>query len=132
LKVFSLNLSPHITSTTKISVYELCKNGESLFEQFVDEIEKDGNLFDKLAGAIRIIEETSNLKRYPKSKFRELKGHNLSCKVYEAKSDIIRIYLFHEEKTGRIIITGGLKDNQDKDIKLILKIIKDYNNEKQR
>lgn len=97
----------------------------------MNEIEKDGNLFDKLAGAIRIIEETSNLKRYPQTKFREIKGHKLGCKVYEAKSNIIRIYLFHEEKTGRVIITGGLKDNQDKDIKFILKIIKQYNNEKQ-
>lgn len=130
MKKFSLSLSPYITGTTKISVYELNKNGKSLFEPFVDEIEKDGNLFDKLAGALRIIEETSNHKRYPKTKFRELKGHNLKCKVYEAKSNIIRIYLFHEEKTGRIIITGGLKDNQDKDIKSILKIIKEYNDEK--
>lgn len=130
MKKFSLSLSPHITSTTKIGVYELYKNGKSLFEPFVDEIEKDGNLFDKLAGAIRIIEESSNLKRYPKTKFRELKGHSLNCKVYEAKSNIIIVYLFHEEKTGRVIITGGLKDNQDKDIKSIFKIIKEYYDEK--
>jgi hypothetical protein len=130
LKKFSLNLSPHIISATKISVYELYKNGESLFEPFVDEIEKDGHLFDKLAGALRIIEATANLNRYPKTKFRALKGHGLNCKVYEAKSDIIRIYLFHEEKTGRVIITGGLKDNQAKDIKSIFKIIKEYQNEK--
>lgn len=130
MKVFSLNLSPHITSTTKISVYELCKNGQSLFESFVEEIEKNGNLFDKLAGAIRIIEETSNLKRFPRSKFREIKGHSLGCKVYEVKSNIIRVYLFHEEKTGRVIITGGLKSNQLKDIKSILKIIKEYHDEK--
>lgn len=106
-------------------------NGESLFESFVDKIEKDGNLFDKLAGAIRIVEETSNLQRYPKTKFWEIQGHNLSCKVYEAKSGPIRKYLFHEKKKGRIIITGGLKNNQEKDIKSILNIITEYNNEKQ-
>jgi len=82
-----------------------------------------------LAGAVRIIEETSNLKRYPRTKFRELKGHNLQCKVYEAKFRSIRIYLFHQEKSGRIIITGGLKDNQKQDIKFILKTIKEYNDE---
>ena len=130
MKRFSLILTSYVAKTTKISVYELCKDGKSLFKPFVDEIEKDGNLFDKLAGAIRIIEETSNLKRYPKTKFRELKGRNLNCKVYEAKSGIIRIYLFHEEKTGRIIISGGVKNNQEKDIKSIVKIIKEYNNEK--
>lgn len=130
MKIFSLNLSKYISNTTKISVYELYKNGSSLFGAFVDEIEKDGNLFDNLAGAIRIIEETSNLNRFPKTKFREIKGHQLDCKVYEAKSGIIRVYLFHEEKTGRVIITGGLKDNQDKNIKSIVKIIKAYKYEK--
>lgn len=130
MRKYSLILSDHILSATKISVYELCKNGKSLFETFVDEIEKDGNLFDKLAAAVRIVEETSNLRRYPKTKFREIQGHNLDCKIYEAKSNIIRIYLFHEEKTGRVIITGGLKDNQLKDLKSIIKIIKEYRNEK--
>lgn len=132
MKKFSLVLSNHIVGTTKINVFELHKNGKSLFKPFVEEIERTGNLFDKLAGAIRIIEETSNLIRYPKGKFREIKDHNLECKVFEAKSGIIRLYLFHEEKTGRIIITGGLKDNQKKEIKSILKIIKEYNNEKDR
>lgn len=130
MKKFSLILSNHISSNTKIPVFELCKNNKNQFEFFVNNIEKNGNLFDKLAGAIRIIEETSNLKRYPSTKFREIKGHKLGCKVYEAKNDIIRIYLFHEKKTGRVIITGGLKDNQDKDIKAILKTIKDYYDEK--
>lgn len=129
MRKFSISLSPYISTTTTISVYELKKNGSSLFGKFAEEIETQGNLFDNLAGAIRIIEETSNLRRYPKTKFRELKGHNLKCKVYEAKFKSIRIYLFHQEKTGRIIITGGLKDNQKQDIKFILKTIKEYNDE---
>lgn len=132
MKKFLLVLSNHISSNTKISVYELYKNGKSLFKTFVEDIEKDGNLFDKLAGAIRIVEETSNLNRYPKTKFREIQGHKLNCKVYEAKSGVVRIYLFHEEKTGRVILTGGLKDTQEKDIKSILKIIKEYHHEKQK
>lgn len=107
-------------------MYELCKNNESLFKSFFDEIENEGNLFDNLAGAIRIIEDTANLNRRPKEKFREIKNHKLSCKIYEAKSGLIRIYLFHEEKTGRVIITGGLKGGQDEDLKAVKKIIRDY------
>jgi vacuolar-type H+-ATPase subunit I/STV1 len=123
-------LSQHISNTTKIKVYELCKNDESLFKEFFEEIEKDGNLLDNLAGAIRIVEDTSNLSRRPKSKFREIKGHNLKCKVYEAKSGIIRIYLFHEEKTGRVVVSGGLKDNQNVDLRSVIKTIKEYQDEK--
>ena len=130
MKKFSLILSDHIPQNTKIKVWELCINKKSLFQDFFDEIEKDEILFDKMAGAIRIIENTSNLIRYPKEKFRELKGHKLKCKLYEAKYDIIRIYLFHEEKTGRIIVTGGKKDDQDEDIKSIVKTIKNYYDEK--
>jgi len=130
LKKYSLILSQHVINTTKIKVYELCKNDKSLFELFFNEIKKDGNLLNNLAGAIRIVEDTSNLNRRPKAKFREIQGHKLKCKIYEAKSGLIRIYLFHEEKTGRVIVTGGLKDNQNANIKSVLKIIKEYQNEK--
>lgn len=131
MKKFSLILSPHIPHRTKINVYELCKNGQSIFNQFFIEIEKDGNLFGNLAGAIRIVEDTSNLQRRSKSKFREIKEAKVKCKIYEAKSGLIRVYLIHEEHTGRIIITGGIKDDQKEDIKTIIKIIKDYYHEKQ-
>ena len=130
MKKYSLTLSSHIPSNTKIDVYELCKNGNSLFEGFFKEIENEGNLISNLAAAIRIIEDTSNLKLRPKKQFRLIQGHSLDCKVYEAKSGGIRVYVFHEEKTGRIIVTGGNKDNQTEDIKKVLKTIKEYNNEK--
>lgn len=123
---YSVILSPNISPRTKIKVWELCKNGKSLFEPFIEQIESNGNLFKQLAGAIRIVEDTSNQIRKPKAKFREIQGHNLNCKVYEAKSKSIRIYLFHEKHKGRIIVAGGLKDNQPKDIKLVLRTIKNY------
>ncbi|AEL23840.1 helix-turn-helix domain protein [Cyclobacterium marinum DSM 745] len=74
---------------------------------FIDEHQNDALIFDKIAGALSIIEITSNLLRLPKTKFRLIEGHGLNCKVYEAKSGIIRLYLFHEENTGRVIVTGG-------------------------
>lgn len=123
-------MSENIPEATKIDVYELCKNGRSLFNDFLTIIENEDNLWSNLASAIRIIVDTANLNRRPKTQFRLIEGHNLKCKVYEAKAGIIRIYLFHEEKTGRVIVTGGYKDNQDKDIKRVIKTIKDYQNEK--
>lgn len=123
-------MSSHIPSNTKIDVYELCKNGNSLFEDFFNEIENEGNLISNLAATIRIIEDTSNLKLRPKKQFRLIQGHSLECKLYEAKSGGIRVYVFHEEKTGRVIVTGGNKDSQTEDIKKVIKTIKEYNNEK--
>lgn len=130
MKKYSLTLSTHIPSDTKIDVYELCKNGSSLFEEFFKEIENDGNLISNLASAIRIIEDTANLKLRPKKQFRQIQGHSLKCKIYEAKSGSVRVYLFHEENTGRVIVTGGHKGDQNEDLKRIEKIIREYNDEK--
>lgn len=123
-------MSTHIPSDTKIDVYELCKNGKSVFEEFFIQIANEGNLISNLAAAIRIIEDTANLKMRPQKQFRVLQGVSFACKVFEAKSGGIRVYLFHEEKTGRVIVMGGNKNSQNEDIKKVEKIIKEYNNEK--
>jgi len=128
---YSLILSPHIVPTTKIVVHELCKDGESLFNKFADEIVKDANLISKFAKVISIIEHSANRMKMPQTKFKQLEvGKQVSCKVYEAKAGIIRVYMFAEKHTGRIIVLGGKKNNQDKDIKLVIRTIKDYYNDK--
>lgn len=131
MKKYSITLSTHLTDETLIDVYELCKSGESLFEKFVQEIEDNANLFGFLVRAIRIIEGSANLLRFPKNKFREIEGHNLKCKVYEAKAGALRTYLFHREKTGRIIVSGGIKKDQKQDIKNTIRTIKEYFDEQE-
>lgn len=124
---YSIELSNLVSPNTEISVYELCKNGESLIAQFARTIETDKKLFNQFSGAISIVERSSSFSRpLPKTKFRQIEGHNLACKVYEAKKGNIRIYLFHQEKTGRIIVTGGKKGNQKKDIKAVITTIREY------
>jgi len=132
LKQFTIEICQSIPTNTKISVYELYKNNISLFDEFYQEAKNDKVQFSSVAKALRIIEDTANLQRRPQKKFREIKGHNLNCKLYEAKANDIRIYLFHEKNTGRIIVIGGTKGNQDKDIKKVINLIKAYHNEKSR
>lgn len=122
-------MSERISPDTKIKVFELCKNGESLLQEFIDSVEKDEKLLDKLAGALSIVEHSSKGLLLPKTKFRQLQIKKIPCKLYEAKSGHIRVYLFHEEKTGRVIVTGGKKGDQKKDIKAVTKTIKDYYDE---
>lgn len=100
---YSLILSERVSPNTKIKVFELCKNGKSLLQEYIDSVEKDEQLFDKVASAFSIVEHSSNGLLLPKTKFRQLQAKNLQCKLYEAKSGLVRIYLFHEEKTGRVI-----------------------------
>ena len=70
---YSLTISNHIPHSTKIQVYELCKNGDSLFEKFYEEIESDDILYSQLASALSFVESSANLQTLPKTKFRVLK-----------------------------------------------------------
>jgi len=72
------------------------------------------------------MQQVSELQLLPKNKFRELKGSKDNIKEYEIKTRNLRVYLFHEEHTGRIIVCGGKKTSQEKDIKHFRNIKKQY------
>lgn len=129
MRQFSISLSDRIDPSTKIKVYELERNGVNLLEEFVRDIRNQKELLSDFARAVRIIEETSNFRRYPESKFRKIKSNEKRCQIYEAKAGKIRVYLFHEKNTGRIIVTGGLKKRQKRDINRITSMIRDYYDE---
>ncbi|MEQ8623601.1 MAG: hypothetical protein RJQ00_02730 [Vicingaceae bacterium] len=131
MKKYSLILSELVSPRTKIKVFELCKNDTNLLQQFNAKIEKDGNLTKSLLSAFKIIEHSCNDILLPLTKFRIIKDDKLPCKMYEAKKNEIRIYLFQDPK-GRIIVGGGLKGDQQKDIDKIKNIIIDYYNENQK
>lgn len=95
---YSLILSPNTSGNTKIDIYELCLNGTPVLDAFIEKIEEDGTAFSDFAGAIRNLESAADLRRLPKTKFREIKGENLNGKLYEAKHGAVRIYHFHEKK----------------------------------
>lgn len=130
MKKYSIHLSKYTSSDTKISVFDLYEDDVCLFEQFYNQIQREGNLAGYLNSAISIVEAAANSLRLPQSKFKEIKAKGLPCKMYEAKKDDIRIYLFHEEHTGRIIVSGGKKSTQQQDINKIVNCIKAYYNEK--
>lgn len=124
---YSIELSTLVNPTTEITVYELYKDGESLIQQFIRSIEKDPKLLSQFSGAVNIVERSASFRRpMPKEKFRLIEGHQLDCKVYEAKKGKIRIYLFHQENSGRIIVTGGKKGNQKKVIKAVERTIREF------
>jgi hypothetical protein len=126
---YSLILSPNISRSTKIEVFELCEGGKSLFADFYKTIEGNKAFENDLVGAIRNLELAANLLHLPKTKFREIKQQKFKNKLFEAKYGAIRIYHFQEKYTGRIIVLGGLKNNQQIDIKSVIRTIKNYQDE---
>lgn len=125
-------MSSKVSRATKIQVWELHIDKKSVLDSFISEIEKDGTSVKDLFGAIKNLELAADLKRLPKTKFREIVNKKLDVKLYEAKKGAVRIYHYHEEHTGRIIILGGYKTEQNNDIKQAIKRIKDYQNEHEK
>ena len=48
-------------------------------------------------------------------------------KQYEFKTKNLRVYAFHDKSNGRIIVLGGKKGTQKKDIKRFRLILENYN-----
>ncbi|GET27097.1 hypothetical protein [Prolixibacter sp. NT017] len=101
----------------KQKIYKLEIDDKCLFDDFEDEIEKRGQYSDELATIYAHIEDFANNKTLPQTKFRILnKGvKNDKIKEYEFKSKHLRIYGI-KAPSGQIIIMGGYKKTQKKDI----------------
>lgn len=113
---------------TTQGVFKLVRNGKCQFDQFLNDINSDNNLRPELGDIYAVIEDVANCNGLlPQSKYRKL---HLSQKVaftgYEVKSKHLRVYLFHDKGTGQIIVLGGKKVNQDKDIERFEKTIREY------
>lgn len=121
-------MSQLIDSNTKMKVFELQVNGTRLLTEFENEIYQQ-NKKGTYATTIKIIEQSANGLMLPKGKFRKIENTGLPCKFYEAKKDDVRIYMFQDE-AGRVIICGGFKGKQKKDLRKYINLVKDYLNEK--
>lgn len=108
---------------TRQPVFKLLRNSRCLIDEFWIEIKKDQNLTGQGRAIWKIIEDAANGKRLPKTRYRKL---NLKHNAFEAKCKQLRIYLIHENKTGQIIILGGKKTTQVKDLKKLRKILDEY------
>jgi len=112
----------------KIKIYKLLINGNCAYDDFEKEIETEGNLKSELTTIVVRLHEIADLKLLPKTKFRDITPKNESNKEYEIKTHHLRVYLFHEKKTGHIVVCGGKKGTQQSDIKYFRKIKKEYFN----
>lgn len=125
--MITFTVQPIIEFKTRQKVNKLIRNGKCLIDDFLVNIKKDNNLSPELDVIIANLEDIADGKSLPKTRYRRL---NLSSKLkftpYEVKSSNLRIYLIHEKETGQILIIGGKKSTQEKDLKKLEKLIKDY------
>lgn len=58
----------------------------------------------------------ANLQTLPSTKFKDITPSNESVKEVEFKSKHLRVYAIHLKKVGKVVVLGGYKNQQKKDI----------------
>ena len=111
----------------KLTFYKIAIDGVCLYDNFCKEVDKDKILsksMNKIRTYMNLLAEKDCL--LPSAKFNSIKPKN---KVigYEFKSDIIRIYVV-KKNSNVIVILGGYKKNQKKDIEKFVKITDNLEN----
>lgn len=124
-------MSDKVNPQTDVTIFELLINEKNLFEKFCKQVLKDGNLSTELSKTMAIIEQASSGFLLPAKKLNKINVGSADFQIFEAKAKILRVYYFKDESNGNIIIIGGKKGNQKKDIEFVIKTVKEYFNEKE-
>jgi putative component of toxin-antitoxin plasmid stabilization module len=112
----------------QIKIFKLMVNNSCEYDEFEKQIETEGSYTSELVTIQARLQEIADCKLLPKEKFRNITPKKELVKEYEIKTRHLRVYLFHEEKTGRVIVCGGKKVTQQKDMNHFRRIKKEYFN----
>lgn len=105
--------------------YKLKVNGVCLFDEFWEQIEREGNLAKQLKSAVTIMERISRNLPTPPDKFKPISDNHSLANEYEVKTKDLRIYLFRD-RTGAIVVSGGKKSTQKQDINRFKNLTNEY------
>jgi len=114
MKTFTLKKIDSIEG--KQDIYKLEIDNNCQFDEFEKEILKRAQYENELASLYSLIEDIANNKLLPKNRFRDItQSKKDKIKEYEFKTRNLRVYAI-KSLGGKIIILGGYKNNQKKDI----------------
>ena len=111
----------------KCVFYKLVKNKKCFFDEFEKEITKNNNLKKEFAKLLMQMEWHAKGERLPIEKFRNIQDKKYSGIFFEFKTKHLRVYTVCIEN-GKVVIIGGTKNTQEKDIIRFKHIAKEYIN----
>lgn len=111
----------------QIKFFELSADGKCPFTEFCNTIEGEGNYTVYLDNIWSIMNWMSEGKTLAEGMVKPIKGG--SNNEFEIRKGPLRVY-FIKEPEGHIVITGGKKTNQKKDIPRFQRINKKYSESK--
>jgi len=112
----------------RLAFFKLEINGRCAFDDFILECRHSGGLESELIKIQAIMQQVSDLKTLPIEKYKDITPTNDLIKEYEIKTRHLRIHMFHERLSGRVIVLGGKKTSQKKDIVQFRAIKKNFLN----
>ena len=87
--------------------FELVVDDKSQFDDYCQAIKDNQQYYSELLKIFTLMNQVSQLKMLPQTKFKDITPNKESVKEYEFKSKHLRVYAFHLEKTGKIVAYGG-------------------------
>lgn len=113
---------------------KLTINGRCHIQEFYESIQKQPKLLAKFDAIIAYMDKMGPHIRYPQEIFRQIKGVDRQD-VFEFKKKPLRVYVVKQEP-DIFVVLGGMKNEQDDDIRWLKKALKDFdtknNNYEQR
>jgi len=107
-------------SFEKLVIDDVC-----LLDEFEKEINSNSQHKSEYTTILTYMNLVANGISLPNTKFREIKGSKIKHKRYEFKKGQLRIYAFNKPN-GKIVVMGGYKKDQEKDISKLNTIVKEY------
>ena len=95
------------------------------FDEFEQAISNNNKYKSELASIYNYMEQVANGNSVPEKKFKDITPESETIKEYEFKSKSLRVYAIKKEN-GKIIVFGGYKNKQKKEIKKFRSIKKRY------
>jgi len=108
----------------KIDFYKLKVDGSILLDNFVEKITTNPRYKKEYLNILSWMEHYSNNKLVGREKFRTLDNKKEPYTLFEFKSDHLRVYGMGRTG-GEVIIFGGYKNHQKKDVKWLRVVAKD-------
>lgn len=99
--------------------------GRCPLDEFCEKIEKT-SFASELKTIFTYMDLIANNNTLPHTKFKDLTPKKDKYKEYEFKSKHLRIYVFHDAKSGKVVVCGGMKTEQKSDIKYFRNLKKQY------
>ena len=106
---------------------KLVKDNKCFFDEFENEIIKNNNLKNEFAKLLTLMEWHAQGTMLPEKKFRNIKDGKLHGVFWEFKTKHLRAYTVCIEN-GKVVVIGGTKNTQVKDIERFKQIAKEYIN----